>query len=464
MVENSMQSTSTLRKVLTMSIGLGAGVAQASTVAVIDSGLDTLQPDLENRIWTNSGDTADDGVDQDGNGYVDDVHGWNFAERNNVLLDRSFKDLYDSDVERFFEIQAATLLGTATSADREWVNAKIGDTAFAKRLMTYGNYAHGTHVSGIVAGQDERVEVIGIKLLPTKNPLQSLHSDVQRDVQEGKSLNWILKQTIKGGLILFAKLQAQAFKPIGGYTRISQADVVNGSFGIGATQARMLLTPVIKLAMRGREPSKQVVDELARFFLRQLVNEQQILMRQAPDTLFVFAAGNEGSNNDDMPAAPAGIQHPHVISVAASYADGRLAPFSNYGQSVDLAAPGVAITSPVPDNLRLKLSGTSQASPHVAGTAAAIKAINPELMATDLKAIIVKTVDVLPELKDKVKSSGVLNHRRAVEAARLSLTMPLSQAIAEANSTVRSSLDKSFVAARGDGKLLIDVMPSLLGN
>lgn len=442
-----------------------AGSANATTVAVIDSGLDTEHDELLAKVWLNAQDAEADGIDQDQNGYQDDQHGWNFANNNNKLIDRSFNDLYNADIARFFEIQAAGLLGKASDDDKAWVKEKAGDKAFIKRLSTYGNYAHGTHVSGIVAGQTSDSKVIGIKLIPTKNPLQQLAVDVEKDVKAGKDVNWILRQTIKGGLILFAKLQAQAFKPIGAYVHGHQAGVANGSFGIGAAQARMLLTPVLKLALRGQEPSAKSLDELTRFFLQQLVHEQQILLRQAPETLFVFAAGNDGSNNDEFPAAPATIQHPHVISVAASFANGTLAPFSNFGQSsVDLAAPGVSIESQVPDQLRLKLSGTSQASPHVAGTAAEVLAINPALTPSDVKILIVQTVDVLPELKDKVRSSGVLNHRRAIEAAHLSLAKPLAVAISEAKKTIADGIERSLVSPSEDAPAYFNIMPALLSQ
>lgn len=460
-----MRTKNISRQVLSLVVGLGASAAQASTVAVIDSGLDIEHQGLKDRIWLNQQDHTADGVDQDANGHTDDINGWNFAESNNILIDREYADLYNADVKRFFAIQAASLLGTASESDQAWVKEKTADQEFLSRLMTYGNYAHGTHVSGIVANQGEEIDVIGVKLIPTKNPLQPLHTEVEQNLADGKDLNWILKQTIKGGLMLFAKLQAQAFKPVGRYTNSIHADVANGSFGIGAAQARMLLTPLLKLALRGQDPSQKLVDEITRFFLNQLVREQEILMRQAPNTLFVFAAGNDGSNNDDMPAAPASIQHPHVISVAAVYADGRLAPFSNYGaQSVDLAAPGVAIDSPVPDDLRLQLSGTSQAAPHVAGTAGQIKAINPDLKPTDIKEILIGTVDSVSALKDKVKAGGVLNHPRALEAARLSLNKPLASAIAEANATVGSQLQSSFASPASDTQAFFNVMPSFLGQ
>jgi subtilisin family serine protease len=155
-----------------------------------------------------------------------------------------------------------------------------------------------------------------------------------------------------------------------------------------------------------------------------------------------------------------------VISVAAVFDDGRLAPFSNYGESVDLAAPGVAIESTVPDNHHLQLSGTSQAAPHVAGTAAAVKAINPALNASDLKKIILGTVDVKAELKGKVKTSGVLNNARALEAARLSLDNSVEQAITLAKENVSNALTEEYYTLRAPAQtgLLLDVQPHLLGN
>jgi subtilisin family serine protease len=56
-------------------------------VGVIDSGVDYTHPDLAANIWTNPGEVAGDGVDNDGNGYVDDVHGWDFANGDNDAMD-----------------------------------------------------------------------------------------------------------------------------------------------------------------------------------------------------------------------------------------------------------------------------------------------------------------------------------------------------------------------------------------
>ncbi len=448
-----------------LGLGLSFTSAEAATVAVIDSGLDTEHPELLEKIWLNPVDSSADNVDNDNNGFMDDIHGWNFAENSADLIDRAYSSVFSSEIERFFEIQAKGLKGEASDAEKAWAKERTKDQEFIKQLSIYGNYSHGTHVSGIVSRQGENIEVIGVKLIPTKNPLQSLSDEVRKDVAAGKDVNWIVKRTIKAGLSLFAKLQAKALEPIGQYASVEHADVANGSFGFGPQQSRMLIGAVLKLALRGGEPSEAQLDELSAYFLKKVATHQAALVKAAPDTLFVFAAGNDGSNNDVYPTSPASIDHANKLSVAATFEDGRLAPFSNYGEtSVDLGAVGVSVESTVPDNRRLAMSGTSQASPHVAGTAGAVKAINPALDAQGIKQVILGTVDVTPELKGKVKSSGVLNTPRALEAARLSKGMKIEEAIRLANKKVSSQLKHSFAPVESDASMFVNLQPSLLGN
>ena len=459
-----MKFTGWKHSIAVLGLGLSFSGAQAATVAVIDSGLDIEHPELLEKIWLNPVDNTHNNVDEDNNGLLDDIHGWNFAENNADLIDRTYSSIFNDEIERFFAVQAKSLNGQATEGDKEWAKERVHDKEFIKNLSIYGNYAHGTHVSGIVSRQGDNINVLGVKLIPTKNPLQSLTAEVTSDLAAGKNVNWIVKQTIKAGLSLFAKLQAKALEPIGQYADLEKADVANGSFGFGPQQARMLLKPLLKLALRGTEPSTEQVDELAAYFLKKVTIHQEALVAAAPKTLFVFAAGNDGSNNDLFPTSPASVNRPNKLSVAAVFEDGRLAPFSNYGESVDLAAVGVSVDSTVPDNRRLAMSGTSQASPQVAGTAGAVKAINPSLDAAGLKALILGTVDVTPELKGKVKSSGVLNTPRALEAARLSKSMSVAEAIKTANKKVASQLKHSFAPTESDNSLFVNLQPQLLGN
>lgn len=139
--------------------------------------------------------------------------------------------------------------------------------------------------------------------------------------------------------------------------------------------------------------------------------------------LFVAAAGNDGANNDETPQFPSSYLASNIISVAASDSRDRLASFSNYGsESVDIAAPGVAITSTYPTGLDKSgspyrtWSGTSMATPHVAGAAALILSLDGASRGdpVSLKDRLLSTVDRVPNLYAKVKSQGRLNVGKAV--------------------------------------------------
>jgi subtilisin family serine protease len=133
--------------------------------------------------------------------------------------------------------------------------------------------------------------------------------------------------------------------------------------------------------------------------------------------IFVAAASNEGSDNDGTPYYPASYDLPGIISVAATDQFDALASFSNYGDdSVDVGAPGVNIASLVPDSLYGYSSGTSMASPHVAGLVSLIWATYPDLSAAEVKAIIMNTGDELESLEGKTVSEKRVNAYNAVTA------------------------------------------------
>lgn len=134
--------------------------------------------------------------------------------------------------------------------------------------------------------------------------------------------------------------------------------------------------------------------------------------------LNVFAAGNNGRNIDLQPIYPASYNSPHILTVASSTSTDARSGFSNYGSvSVDLAAPGSGIlsTTRTSDSSYGILSGTSMATPHVAGAAALLSAYNPKLSTASLKATLMNTVDVLPAWNGLVKSNGRLNVFNALQ-------------------------------------------------
>ena len=133
--------------------------------------------------------------------------------------------------------------------------------------------------------------------------------------------------------------------------------------------------------------------------------------------LFVAAAGNASSDNDQNPHYPSSYNLDNVISVAAMNRYDELAGFSNYGaKSVHIAAPGAEILSTYLQNGFEEKSGTSMATPVVAGVAALVLAQNPKLSVEELRALLLSSVDAVPALKGKVSSGGRINAAKALGA------------------------------------------------
>jgi subtilisin family serine protease len=135
----------------------------------------------------------------------------------------------------------------------------------------------------------------------------------------------------------------------------------------------------------------------------------------ASPALFVCAAGNSGTNNDDVPVYPASFDLQNVISVAATDEDDNIAQFSNFGAaSVDIAAPGVNILTTARGGGYSPYSGTSMAVPFVSGVAGLVKAENPGYSGIHIKEAILASADRLAPLGGKVSTGGRLNAPNAL--------------------------------------------------
>jgi thermitase len=138
------------------------------------------------------------------------------------------------------------------------------------------------------------------------------------------------------------------------------------------------------------------------------------------DILFVAAAGNDGADADRRPHYPSGYKLPNVLSVAALDRRDELASFSNYGaKGVHVAAPGKEILSTWLGGQYEEHSGTSMATPFVAGVAGLVLSVEPNLSVKELRDRLINTADRLDSLKGKVSSGGRVNAARAVGAVQI---------------------------------------------
>lgn len=136
------------------------------------------------------------------------------------------------------------------------------------------------------------------------------------------------------------------------------------------------------------------------------------------DVVLVAASGNDNTERPGYPAA-----YEEVFAVAATDSKKNKASFSNYGDYIDVAAPGVSIPSTYPDNQYAALSGTSMASPHVSALAALIRSANPLLKNTEVMGIMRRSAaDIGDPGKDKHFGYGLIDVVKALEMADSSRT------------------------------------------
>ena len=276
-------------------------------VAIIDTGIDYNHPDLANNIWTNPDEIPNNNRDDDNNGYVDDVHGYDFINNDPDPMDDN---------------------------------------------------RHGTHVAGTVGavGNNNR-GVVGV--------------------------NWTVKlMALKFLSATGSGSTADAAEAII-YAADNGALITNNSWGGGG-------------------------------FSRTL--KDAIEYARDKGVLFVAAAGNESKDNDDSPNYPSNYDLENVIAVAASTDRDGMASFSNWGnQTVDLAAPGEDIYSTTPSNTYQSLSGTSMATPHVAGAAGLIWAYYyPNTNWREVKYRLFGAVDFIPDFEGELLLEGRLNVNEAI--------------------------------------------------
>lgn len=237
------------------------------TVAVIDSGVDYFHPDLIGNIAVNMSErNGRAGVDDDGNGYVDDVYGYDF---------------------------------------------------YNDRANGYDDNGHGTHCAGVIAAEKNGIGIRGVAPRVKILPIKFLGSNGSGDT-------------------------ADAVRSID-YAVARGAKILSNSWGGGGTS--VLLDDAIQRAMN-------------------------------QGVIFIAAAGNNAQDVDVSPSYPA--NYANVISVGSSDSIDQRSSFSNYGNhSVTIFAPGSSILSTFPNGQYRVMSGTSMATPQVAGAIALAASIKP---------------------------------------------------------------------------------------
>ncbi len=233
-----------------------------------------------------------------------------------------------------------------------------------EELGLAGNYSHGTHVAGIVMAGNPHARLVnariefGYKLLPDPCP--------SRELAEKNARN--------------ARATVDFFRRHG-------VRVVNMSWG-GTVKS---IEHELELCNIGKTPEDR------RKIAREHFDLQKKALRDAfagaPEILFVAAAGNSNADAAFEEAIPADIVLPNLLTVGAVDKAGDEAAFTSYGPTVKAHANGYQVDSYLPGGERVAFSGTSMASPQVAGLAAKMLAVNPKLKPAEVIAIILATVE-----------------------------------------------------------------------
>ena len=449
-------------------------------VGIIDSGIDTASTDLGPALWCNPGERID-GKDNDGNGYADDLHGWNFLGAKDGSINmtsagteeyREFKRLYpkyknadretvaDKDEYDYYirMRQKAGINGymkmAAYTALKDECYATIDSAAramFHEALdtMTVSNLASGLP-------DDERLEAA----------FQPLLADIMR---AKKGVTWgDLYNTHKSGFSLMKKrlhgIEHDADKRLlMGDDLKDPADVYygnpclqadgceHGTFVAGVIAGQGIKDPsckgvypaaklmILRAAPDGDEYDKDVatairyaVDNGAKVInmsIGKMTSPDSAMVSDAVayalehDVLLLQAAGNSHLNIDSIPYFPTGkdpegVFYGNYIRVGASDKGGNPASMSNFGmREVDLFAPGAGIRSNTVGNEYMEADGTSVAAPVASAVAAMVRAYFPGLKASQVKEILVKSARPEASLKGLCRSGGVVDAYEAVKLA-----------------------------------------------
>lgn len=405
-------------------------------VAVIDSGIDIDHEDLQGAIWTNTKEIPGNGIDDDNNGYVDDIHGWNFlGDGYNEQLE--FVRLLasgDTSNPRYAEAKAERqtdydkYAGIKTNYEQFLQQIKNADDALEKETKKE-NYTQ-EDVEAISTSNQTLQQYIAVAKYVYSMDFASL-KEATKDIGEGlvditDRLNYNLNIDFRGRKTgdnpddmvekFYGNNNVKPVKPSESHgTHVAGIIAAVRNNGKGANGvANNVKIMSIRAVPNGDEYDKDVAlairyaaDNGARVINTSFGKHysphsdwvrEAIVYAASKDVLIVNAAGNEALDLDTKDVYPndaigTGTEiADNFISVGSldpKYGSGMVSGFSNYGKiNVDIFAPGGDIYSTIPDNDYKSLGGTSMASPGVAGIAALIRSYYPKLTAPQVKKAI----------------------------------------------------------------------------
>lgn len=451
-------------------------------VAVIDGGVDVLHEDIKGNIWINEDEVPNNGIDDDNNGYVDDIHGWNFLGHSNganvnietyefirvmreTPIDQQSnatytkaKELYNKELktqkeqkeslDKFASIyeKARSILWTKSGVDvhnaddLKKVKYSSDPQVMGAKDFLSKRYAMGFSEKILESLLTENTKKLKFQLNHDFNP-RKIIGDNPNDISDTRYGNNNVvgprpdHGTAVAGVIAAHRNNNLGINGIATHVKIMvirttpDGDERDKDVALGIRYAVENGAHIINMSFgKDLSPGKKWVDEAVR-------------LAEQKGVLLVHAAGNDGVNIDVVENYPSdryidGTEPTNWIEVGASgqTADAKLAAFfSNYGQHVDIFAPGVQIASLDTANLYNTHDGTSLAAPVVSGVAALVMSYYPELTTQEVINILLQSGTRYPKLKvQQPKESGkpvkvkfttlsktgsVLNAYRAIEMA-----------------------------------------------
>ena len=408
-------------------------------VGIVDSGVDIEHEDLKAVVWTNKKEIPANGIDDDKNGYIDDIHGWNFLGdivKDNLEYERIIVNKSLVDEATYQEAKTLNDKNIAKSTSgKARLEEMSSDASKADEVLTkhFGKTGYSIEEVNAINSQDaeiakskmmlQRVNSFGMTVPEFKIALQE-ELDGYNKVINGENLKTDYRKIIGdnpdditdtkyGNNNVMGPDPKKEHILHGTHVAGIVAQVrYNGLGGDGVANNVEILT--VRAVPDGDEYDKDIalgiryaVDNGAKVingsFGKSFSPHKQwvydaIKYAESKDVLIVHAAGNDSKDIDTENNYPNDSDDKinefadNLITIGAlnyEYGNKVVARFSNFGKiNVDVFAPGVKIYASTPNNEYKLLQGTSMASPNVAGVAALIRSYYPKLSAKQVKHIL----------------------------------------------------------------------------